>query len=76
MFDPQATVVKVKGCPGMQFSPLSYTNDAATNVYWDVQNPQQLGGFSQNAAKSPYAQKDTYGREHIYEIHFSTSIGS
>ena len=59
----------------MEFSPLSYTNGAVTNVYWDVEYPQQLSGFG-NITKSPYAQKDTYGREHIYEIHFSTSIGS
>ena len=75
MSDPQASTVKVRGCAGMQFSPLAYTRAAATNEYWDLEYPQDFDPYF-SRVKSPYAQPNTYGREHIYEIHLSTSLSS
>jgi hypothetical protein len=58
----------------MKFSPLSYTRSAATNVYWDLQRPEELDPTFSEGMQSQYTQPNTYGREHIYEINFSMSI--
>ena len=60
----------------MEFSPLSYTRSAATNVYWDLQRPKELDPYFAAGQGSGDAQSNTYGREHIYEIQFSTSFSS
>ena len=73
----QTSTVTVRNCNGMSFSPLSYTKGAATNVYWDLKSPTKLTpDFSPAREKAQKPRTNAYGREHIYEIQLSTSVGS
>ena len=43
-------------------------------MYWDLQRPEELDPNFSGGKGSTNAQSNTYNREHIYEIQFSTSL--